>query len=62
MNIDSYILRHSGSMMPQIIIHIVTIVISIGMIILSVYLLILLIKLAKRGIKALDIYIKNNGK
>lgn len=62
MHNQSYIISPSGAMVSQIILHIITIIIYIGLFALSIYLLVLLIKLAKRGIKALDIYIDNNRK
>ncbi|WP_242986426.1 hypothetical protein [Vallitalea guaymasensis] len=62
MHNQSYIISPRGAMVSQIILHIITIIIYIGLFALSIYLLVLLIKLAKRGIKALDIYIDNNRK
>ena len=42
----------------QIVLHIMTIIIALGMTVLSIYLLILVIKLARRGIVALDLLIE----
>lgn len=39
---------------------IVNVIIIIGYIAISIYLIVLLIKLLKKGIQALDIYINNN--
>ncbi|WP_156456505.1 hypothetical protein [Abyssisolibacter fermentans] len=50
----------SSILAVQSIFQIIIIIIYIGLLGLSIYCLILFIKLAKRGIKALDIYIKKN--
>lgn len=53
---DAYVVEFSQATIIQIIMHITTIVVLVGCLAISIYVLILLVKLAKRGIRALDIY------
>jgi len=54
----AYTMAVSQASIIQIIMHMLSIGVLVGMLAIGVYVVILLIKLAKRGIKALDIYLK----
>lgn len=57
---DSYVIAMTDQTIMQIVLHMISIIIMVGFLATSIYVLVLVIKLARRGIRALDIY--NDGK
>ena len=53
---DSYVVAMTDQTIIQVILHMISIMVIVGLLGISIYVLVLVIKLARRGIRALDIY------
>ena len=58
---DGYVVAMTDQTIIQVLMHMMSIVVLVGFLALSIYMFILVIKLSRRGIRALDIYNSKKG-